>query len=284
MENRRNEANRKNSAFSTGPKSPEGKAVASLNALKHGVLSKQVVLETESAEEFAELLAGLRQSLLPTGALEDALVQKIAIALWRQSRLVRAERAAVELRARVDHRETLNVFKPILRGDDPDFEAPEDEQIEYCEAVRVEIDSLPDELTVANLAMKCPTIHQQLLTDAEGGDPQRYLDTYEREDYNGRIERGPTYYLADLSNWCSKELRKQKNRLLVASLLPWVRDYRLAPVEHELLPRYQAALDGELYRAIRALREAQEWRLKTMPLVGEAQALADEEPANDVAA
>ena len=32
----------------------------------------------------------------------------------------------------------------------------------------------------------------------------------------------------------------------------------------EVLARYQTTLDNQLYKALRALREAQEWRLKTL--------------------
>ena len=32
----------------------------------------------------------------------------------------------------------------------------------------------------------------------------------------------------------------------------------------EILSRYQTTLDNQLYKALRALREAQEWRLKTI--------------------
>ena len=50
------DANRRNARKSTGPKTPEGKAVARLNAVKHGLLSQEVLLpgEDESAlERFA---------------------------------------------------------------------------------------------------------------------------------------------------------------------------------------------------------------------------------------
>jgi hypothetical protein len=38
------EANRRNSLKSTGPRTPEGKAAVRLNALKHGLLSEEVLL------------------------------------------------------------------------------------------------------------------------------------------------------------------------------------------------------------------------------------------------
>src|SRR5439155_24271679 len=47
-------ANRQNAILSTGPRSPEGKAIAGQNARTHGLLSRQVLLPDENK---ARLLA-----------------------------------------------------------------------------------------------------------------------------------------------------------------------------------------------------------------------------------
>jgi hypothetical protein len=89
------EANRRNAQRSTGPKTEQGKNQSRLNALKHGVLSSSVVVtKGEGAEdpaEFDELLGNLRQDLAPAGALEEMLVEKIAVCWWRQKRALRCE-------------------------------------------------------------------------------------------------------------------------------------------------------------------------------------------------
>ena len=41
------EANRRNALNSTGPKTPEGKAAVSHNALRHGLLSRDILLPGE---------------------------------------------------------------------------------------------------------------------------------------------------------------------------------------------------------------------------------------------
>ena len=42
-----NRANHQNAQKSTGPKTPEGKAAVHLNATKHGLLSKEILLPGE---------------------------------------------------------------------------------------------------------------------------------------------------------------------------------------------------------------------------------------------
>src|SRR5829696_2675075 len=88
---RKVEANRKNALKSTGPKTPEGKDVVSSNAMKHGLLSKEVLLPGEDEEALRELDERLRDELQPAGALEDLLVDRITSALWRLRRLGRVE-------------------------------------------------------------------------------------------------------------------------------------------------------------------------------------------------
>jgi hypothetical protein len=88
------EANRKN-AQKGGVKTPEGKAIVKYNALKHGLLTKEAVIKVgdgaENPKEFHALLADLKAQLLPEGTLEEVLVEKIAVSLWRLRRAYRCE-------------------------------------------------------------------------------------------------------------------------------------------------------------------------------------------------
>jgi hypothetical protein len=91
----RAEASRLNGAKSRGPKTPEGKARAAQNALKHGFRAqKYVVLPDEDAAAFEALEAALIEELVPEGALQTVLAQRVVAATWR---LARAERLEAEL-------------------------------------------------------------------------------------------------------------------------------------------------------------------------------------------
>src|ERR1017187_5184928 len=70
-------ANRRNAQFSTGPKTVEGKAASSRNALRHGLLSGQVVLPDESAAEFDEFCNRITTDRSPVGEIEAILVERI---------------------------------------------------------------------------------------------------------------------------------------------------------------------------------------------------------------
>lgn len=88
--------NRTNALKSTGPKTKKGKASACQNALKHGLLSQQLILKDESFENFDCLRENLYLSLNPLGILEEVLVEKIVSAAWRFRRLIKVEKSFFE--------------------------------------------------------------------------------------------------------------------------------------------------------------------------------------------
>src|SRR5215212_9626975 len=85
------QANRQNALKSTGPKTPEGKAAIRLNAVKHGLLSHEILLPGEDHEALRELDERLRNELQPVGELENLLVDRIIASYWRLRRLGRVE-------------------------------------------------------------------------------------------------------------------------------------------------------------------------------------------------
>ena len=87
------EANRVNAKRSTGPTTESGKARSKMNALKHGLSAKAVVIEGEDPREFETLRAGLERDFEPSTVIERELVENLAALLWRQRRGHRFEAA-----------------------------------------------------------------------------------------------------------------------------------------------------------------------------------------------
>jgi len=98
------EANRRNALQSTGPKTASGKKAAARNAMEHGLLASEIVIDggagQEHPAEFAALLQGLRDDFSPRGTLEEMLVERVAVSYWRLRRALRCETG--ETRKRLD--------------------------------------------------------------------------------------------------------------------------------------------------------------------------------------
>jgi hypothetical protein len=99
----RAEASRRNGARSRGPKTPEGKARSSQNALKHGLRAqKLVVLRHEDAAGYEAHEKALLAELAPEGALQTLLARRVAAAAWRLERADRMEAEVFEQQGRGD--------------------------------------------------------------------------------------------------------------------------------------------------------------------------------------
>jgi len=65
-----------------------------LNAVRHGILSRETVLPWESQAEYEKLLGALNQEHEPQGPTQEDLVGELADIIWRKRRLRRSENAA----------------------------------------------------------------------------------------------------------------------------------------------------------------------------------------------
>ncbi len=88
---------RRNGAKAAGTKSPQGIQTSSRNALRHGLLSKVLVLSNESQEKFDELLNMYLEKFQPQDGVETNLVYEMVAAKWRQQRAWMNETTALEL-------------------------------------------------------------------------------------------------------------------------------------------------------------------------------------------
>ena len=113
---RRIQANRRNALRSTGPKTARGKRTVARNAIKYGLLAREVVITAgdgeENLEEFHSLVDRLWESYEPVGIVEESLIQAIASCWWRKARVLRAENG--EIRKRLD---TIAVDRAMRNSD-----------------------------------------------------------------------------------------------------------------------------------------------------------------------
>ena len=94
LTSRRLEANRRNAARSTGPRTPEGKARVARNPIKHGFFVGQERWTPTQRRDFEETLDGLLDDLKPDGILEENCVTIIAESYVRMAAMLRYENIA----------------------------------------------------------------------------------------------------------------------------------------------------------------------------------------------
>ncbi len=86
-------ANRANALKSTGPKTPEGKAISRRNGLKHGLTGEGVALPDEDAAEVERRFAAMEAEMAPRTELGRALALRAAMLTVRLERCYRNEAA-----------------------------------------------------------------------------------------------------------------------------------------------------------------------------------------------
>ena len=246
----------------------EGKQKVAGNALKHGLFSKNLLLTDEDPLAYYQLLEQLSLELSPIGRLEQALIERIAVSLWRQQRLIRAETATVELEYKPIHivtgiNQELNLSFSDNAVTEDDLTEVDQDHYHWCEAVVAEYHNMDtlDSTTIAWLIKLAPLMYQQLLTDAEeeGQSPEQYL-----QEFNN-----PNDFIISLVRYCQDQIKQAEKRPLILEIAELVKS-KLSILKEKLrdsLAKYQVMLDNELYKALKALRDTQDWRYKTLTIV-----------------
>jgi hypothetical protein len=254
------QANRANATRSTGPRSPEGKAKSRLNAVRHGLFSKHLFLNGEQPEDYHALEEDLQLTLRPIGALEQTLIEQIAVNMWKQRRLIHAETAMIN-----QGRKPSQICKEVSLELDKDWSNtiseselhPYDKKQEvWCRDVMKEYQSL-SEFRLISLTEKAPLILQFLVDEADS-------EHKSIADYLAPYGDKTPEALMELIKWCQMELKKADQSSKIQSAVRQVQNRKsVLPEKYlELMARYQTSLDNQLYKAMKALRESQEWRLK----------------------
>ena len=93
---RKREANQRNAQLAKGP---HDTSLTRRNALKHGILSKQVLIRggkgAEDPEEFQQFSDAMREDWAPVGITEELLVEDLIGIEWRKRRVLAYESAVI---------------------------------------------------------------------------------------------------------------------------------------------------------------------------------------------
>jgi hypothetical protein len=108
------EANRLNSKKSSGPKGSIGKETSSKNAIKHGLLSSEILLPWENNTDLEVLRSGLVRQLLPQGEVEQILVERVVSLTWRLRRAGNIETAIFALNRYLDEYNNAKKYSDTL--------------------------------------------------------------------------------------------------------------------------------------------------------------------------
>lgn len=261
MSDRKATANKENARKSTGPLTTSGKAASSQNALQHGLLSRRLLLPSENPAEFQALLQQLQFELVPVGMLEFAMVERIAIAYWRQRRLVSAEAAMVEVqqsdfsytslchvRSIAQLNNSDDSWIKVVAADTPDLAEIETaiQELLHCES----------NISISTFRKKCPQAWLDLCMEF---DPQEGSSV-------AQLESDAHEYFVEthsaLSTWMVSTLDQYRKLSRLIYAISLVRQAQAIPSNAENMARYQSALDNDVYKATRALREAQKHRFE----------------------
>jgi hypothetical protein len=108
------EANRANSQLSTGPRTEQGKAKSSLNAIKNGLTGRTVLLPGDDAALYERHVSRFFTEFKPCGERETELVQSLTDAQWRMNRIPALEMGIYAL-GRLNFKDMFPQEEPAVR-------------------------------------------------------------------------------------------------------------------------------------------------------------------------
>ena len=100
-------ANQANAQLSSGPRTEEGRAKSSLNAVKTGLIGRTVLLPSDDTAEYERHVAAFYDEYQPVGLQECELVQSIADTFWRLRRIPILE-TAIFAKGRIEFAELFS--------------------------------------------------------------------------------------------------------------------------------------------------------------------------------
>ena len=270
------EANGRNARKSTGPKTPAGRAVSKMNAMKHGLLSREVLVHgkyiKENDREFAALRQRLWEDLNPVGMQEEMLVDQVVAAYWRLYRALKAESGEIALsvdngRWERTHHDIMSTTMLWGMSSDPVYSMRKSAlgnlfMVNQLKEIRASVEK-EGELTEA--AIQSVTFHgkpysltedleklrSRLQQNPEGLEATA-LRARQKEQALAYIDGKLNFISWDITE-CEEHEAKEEEARQAAAVLP-------APEVLDKIIRYSTMLDRQLYRAMNQLERVQRRR------------------------
>lgn len=282
------EVSRINGAKSRGAVTERGKAIASHNAFKHGLLAqKPPLLVTEDLSTFETLVQGLIDYYQPENPVEHFLIQQVAMGMLKQYRLWNVEAAIANieiLKAQQSVKFPDVVNSPKLKLDS--LNDYQEQRTPLKELLKKEREIL--EKLISNLEYDLTHVEEKSKAETLEAFRDSLGVSYFHENRKAKVYQ----YQDELSEWLSEicdqprkknkadlpeaiarieellELAKQQMVEVEQPLAEEVTEQAIAQAETtskelqqpELFARYQSNISRELYKAIDRLEAIQQQR------------------------
>ena len=264
-----------------------------LNAVRHGILSRHLVLPWEDQREYDDLLKSLVAEHAPSGTTEHHLVEELAGIIWRKQRVVMAEAAAcraglhcaLEKKAWRDDDVRIRALAHLERGNTVDTAAsavhatPEDTEAEVRElaaeeamterALSILRKSKSDAYSKAlaalhedTLAGWSDTLAQVDAEDLDGGEYEGDDEAAGPDPYQPDAPSLERFLNDEIVPWYQQRRRELQNRNLIRSQ---AFGELLGPDRLDKLARYEVHLDRKFERILGMLLKLQDLRRTIAP-------------------
>jgi hypothetical protein len=271
-------ANRRNAEKAAGPKTAEGKALSRMNAVKHGILSTEVVVRglriQERVEEFKALRERFWESLTPVGPVEEMLVDRIVTVQWRLRRALMAEAGEIVLSVDGGQWERANRERLSLDVFFSDVHDAASEMMKSADGLRyltlvmegvrddVRRDGELSEATLQrvvgrfggrpnHLTQELARLRERLTANPDGLTAEELRENHQRAVL-GYIEEKLRSY-EELGRQRQEREEREEVARQAADVMP-------APEVLDKILRYETALERQLYRALNQLERLQRRR------------------------
>ena len=247
-------ANKENAKKSTGPRTEEGKQRSSMNAMTHGIFTKIHTLPGEDQEFLMAIVDDIYDTYKPQDAMELILVERIAVAYFKQVRIRAAEAAHIKINMTEERlTESLNIALEVPFLDRFTFDDLSSEKEDYyqfylkvIEEYKTQGDSYKD-FSIEMIENKMPFTFSLLKHK-----PKDYKSTWEIFISNPESIR---LAMKEIKENVTKYLEKNKFAHTAFYLWEDIKTMQRLPKgrDMDLFNKYQTQFDNDFYRAMKML-------------------------------